>query len=74
MKVYYIFVGYFLLVRRNLETNKLGDEFAEIDIDIVATKPLLIYGMYDVKKSFRSRVINCCYFIVVILNLFKLNL
>ena len=60
MKAYYIFIGYFLLVRRNLETNELGDEFAEFDIDVVTTKPLLIYGMSDVEKLSRSGVINCC--------------
>ena len=60
MKAYYIFAGYFLLVGRNLETNELGDTIAEIDIDVVATKPLLIYGMHDVEKLSGSVQVETC--------------
>ena len=40
--------------------NKLSDEFVEIDIDIIATKLLFIYGIYNVEKLSRNYVINCC--------------
>ena len=87
MNAYDNFVHYHLLIRRNLETDKLGDEIPEIDIDVVTAKPMLISGIYDLRTSsvvphiircirfeMWSDEVNRCGFIAAILNVFKLNL